>query len=133
MARIRKGDLVEIIAGASRSADPTKPRRGRVLRVIPDKSRVVVEGVNLRWKHMRKSQQYPQGGRVQRETPVHVSNVMLVDVGADVRTRVGYGMVKGRKTRIARKTGKPVSEAGKAAAKKAQKKGSGKKKSEAEE
>ncbi len=121
MARIRKGDLVEIVTGNDRG------KRGRVLRVLNDKGRVAVEGVNLRWKHMRKSQQHPQGGRVRRETPVHMSNVMLVDETADVRTRVGSAVIDGRKTRIARKTGKPITAAGKAASKKADSKGDGQK------
>ena len=88
MARIRKNDMVEMIAGNDSGV------RGRVLRVIPSKSRLVVQGVNLRWKHLRKSQQNPQGGRVRRETPVHISNVMLYDAEAGVRTRVGFASWK---------------------------------------
>ena len=60
-ARIRKGDLVAVISGEDRG------KRGKVLRVIPETGKVVVEGVNLVTKHMRKSQQNPQGGRVHRE------------------------------------------------------------------
>jgi ribosomal protein L24 len=82
MARIRKGDMVEVLAGN--------------------------EGVNLRWKHMRKSQQMPQGGRMRREMPLHVSNVMLFDEGAQQRSRVGYTVEDGKKVRVARKTGAVV-------------------------
>ena len=99
MARIRKGDMVEIIAGND------KGKRGRVLRVIPDQSRIVVQGVNMRWKHMRKSQQAPQGGRMRREMPVHLSNVMFFDEGASVRSRIGHKTVEGKKVRFLRRTG----------------------------
>ena len=99
MGRIRKGDMVEVLAGNDRG------KRGRVLRMVPDKNRIVVQGVNLRWKHMRKSQQMPQGGRMRREMPLHVSNVMLFDEGAQQRSRVGYTVADGKKVRVARKTG----------------------------
>ncbi len=102
MARIRKNDTVEVISGNDAGV------RGRVLRMIPSKSRVVVQGVNLRWKHLRKSQQNPQGGRVRREAPLHISNVMLYDTEAGMRTRVGFLIIDGKKTRIARKTGKAI-------------------------
>jgi len=102
MAGIRKGDTVEVLAGNDRG------KRGKVLRVLPDKSRLVVQGVNVRWKHLRKSQQNPQGGRMQREMPIHTSNVMLYDEAAGQRTRVGFVREGGRKIRIARKTGKEV-------------------------
>lgn len=121
MGRIRKGDMVEILAGNDRG------KRGRVLRVIPDKSRVVVQGVNLRWKHMRKSQQMPQGGRMRREMPLHVSNVMLFDEAAQQRSRIGYTVQDGKKVRVARKTGAvvgtaPAAEKAEKAAKPAKKK-----------
>jgi large subunit ribosomal protein L24 len=102
MARIRKGDMVEVLAGNDRG------KRGRVLRMILDKNRIVIQGVNLRWKHMRKSQQMPQGGRMRREMPLHISNVMLFDEGAQQRSRVGYTVQDGKKVRIARKTGAVV-------------------------
>ncbi len=123
MARIRKNDTVEVISGNDAGV------RGRVLRVIPSKSRVVIQGVNLRWKHLRKSQQNPQGGRVRRETPLHISNVMLYDLEAGMRTRVGFLVIDGKKTRIARKTGKKIGAApAKPAAEKATKKKATKKK-----
>ena len=127
MARIRKNDTVEIISGNDAGV------RGRVLRMIPSKNRLVVQGVNLRWKHLRKSQQNPQGGRVRRETPLHISNVMLYDVEAGIRTRVGFLVIDGKKTRIARKTGKvigaaPAKPAAENATKKAGKKAPAKKK-----
>jgi large subunit ribosomal protein L24 len=116
MSRIRKGDMVEVISGNDRG------KRGRVLRTLPSKDRLVVQGVNLRWKHLRKSQQNPQGGRVRREMPIHRSNVMVFDEASGSRVRVGYQVVDGRKTRVDRKTGAEIGaavagSAGKAAAK----------------
>ncbi len=102
MERIRHGDLVEIVAGNDRGT------RGRVLRILKDRDRVVVEGVAMRWKHLRKSQQHPQGARIQRETPVHISNIMPVDEAAQAATRVGYEVVDGKKARIARVSGKSL-------------------------
>jgi large subunit ribosomal protein L24 len=125
MARIRKGDMVEVIAGNDKGA------HGRVLRLLNDKNRVVVEGVNLRWKHMRKSQQQPQGGRVRREMPIHMSNVMLYDEGAGARTRIGFQGEGNKKVRVSRKTGAEIGAAAaepKKAKKKAAKKKAAKKK-----
>ncbi|MCK4375963.1 MAG: 50S ribosomal protein L24 [Candidatus Brocadiae bacterium] len=69
---VRRGDTVEVVAGNA------KGQRGRVLRSIPEKGRVVVEGVNMVWKHMRRSREHPRGGRIQIEAPMHASNVMLL-------------------------------------------------------
>ena len=102
MARIRKGDTVEVISGND------KGKTGRVLRMIPKQDRLVIQGINLRWKHMRRSQQQPQGGRVRREVPIHESNVMLVDEATGKRTRVAYGVVDGKKVRLSRRTGKAI-------------------------
>ena len=128
MARIRKGDMVEVISGNDRG------KKGRVLQVIPDRDRVVVQGIALRWKHMRKSQQTPQGGRVRREASVHVSNIMLFDEEAETRTRVGFSVEGGKKIRVGRKTGKEIGHAAaaapKAKAKKTKKKASEKAKDE---
>src|SRR6476646_7626153 len=74
MARhIKSGDQVIVIAGAD------KGKVGKVLRVLTDKDRVVVEGINRVWKHVRPSQRYPQGGRIQKDAAIHMSNVMPVD------------------------------------------------------
>ena len=111
MARIRKGDFVEVITGNDRG------KRGRVLRVITERDRLVVEGINLRWKHMRKSPKAPQGGRIQRELSIHRSNVMLYDEASGTASRLGSGMVEGKKVRILRKSGAPVGAAPAAPAK----------------
>jgi len=81
--RIRKGDEVLVLTGDD------KGLRGRVLRVIPERGQVVVENVNLIHRHIRRSQKHPQGGRVRRENPVNISNVMLVDPQSGDPTRVG--------------------------------------------
>jgi len=70
---VKKGDEVVVIAGTERG------KRGKVITVITDKQRVIVEGVKMIKKHQRKSQQHPQGAIIEREGSVHVSNVMLAD------------------------------------------------------
>jgi len=81
--KIRKGDEVLVIAGND------KGKTGSVLEVDRVKSRVLVEGVNLRWKHERRTEQKPQGERIQREFTLHASNVMLLDpkTGKGIRKR----------------------------------------------
>ena len=71
MARIKKGDHVVVLSGKDRG------RSGRVLRVMPKKERLVVEGVNLIKRHTRPSQRNPQGGILEKEAPIHISNVKL--------------------------------------------------------
>jgi len=70
---VKKNDQVVVIAGAD------KGKRGRVIAVLPNKQRVIVEGAHMIKKHMRKSQQYPNGQIVEREGSIHISNVMLAD------------------------------------------------------
>ena len=82
MARhIRKGDLVVVTSGKARG------RQGKVLSMIPKRSMVVVEGVNVRKKHLKPSQQNPQGGIVEKEMPIHASNVSPVADGKPSRVR----------------------------------------------
>jgi large subunit ribosomal protein L24 len=121
MSRIKKGDLVLVCSGADAG------KRGRVLRVIPGKDRAVIEGVSVRFKHLRKSQKHPQGGRVQRETPLHLSKLMPIDPSTDEATRVSYRMEGEKKVRVARGSGSPLE--GQKATK--QQKSEGKAKSEA--
>jgi large subunit ribosomal protein L24 len=109
-ARIRKGDLVAVIAGDD------KGKRGRVLKVIADKNRVLIEGVNLVYKHLRRSQQNPKGGRVHREAPVHLSNVMPVDPQTNEAARVAYR----DGARVARRSGARLEGGAKPGAKRAQ-------------
>jgi large subunit ribosomal protein L24 len=117
MANIRKGDLVAVISGDDRG------KRGRVLRVSPDKNRVIVEGVNLVHKHLRRSQQNPQGGRIRKEAAIHVSNVLPIDPETNRPTRVGSRVEGGQKVRVGRRSGAAIDGGGgkgkKAAAKRA--------------
>lgn len=100
--KIRKGDTVEVISG--RSED--KGKRGEVIRVIPDESRVVVQGVNMRTKHQRQVQSQGRTlnpGLVRFEAPIHISNVMLVCPKCGKATRVGINRQDGKAYRICKK------------------------------
>ena len=85
-ARVKKDDVVMVISGDHKGAT------GKVLRIDYDKQRILVEGVNMVYRHVRRSQQNPQGGRIQKEAPIHISNVMPLDPktgrGARVRFEV---------------------------------------------
>ena len=80
--RIKKDDLIEVIAGDDRG------QRGKVLKVDPKKRQVVVQGINKAYRHVKPSQRNPQGGRLQIEQPLDISNVMLVDPKTNRPTRV---------------------------------------------
>ncbi|MEW6509995.1 MAG: 50S ribosomal protein L24 [Bacteroidota bacterium] len=103
--KIRKNDMVMVIAGNARG------KSGKVLKVYPERERLIIEGVNIIKRHSRPSQKNPQGGIVQREAPIHVSNVMLIDPKTNEVTRVGSKVVKDattgkkRRMRVARTTG----------------------------
>ena len=90
--KIKKNDMVMIIAGNS------KGKTGKVLRVYLEKSRIIVEGVNLVSRHRRPSQTNPQGTITRQEAPIHVSNVMLLDPKANTPTRVGKAPIVDDKT-----------------------------------
>ncbi len=97
---LRIDDEVEVIAGAD------KGHRGKVLRIDRQKNKVVVEGAGRVWKHVRRSQKNPQGGRLSKEMPISVSNVMLVDPTSGKPTRVGMRFLDdGSKERFAKKSG----------------------------
>lgn len=81
-------------------AGDDKGKIGNVLDVLTSRQRVIVEGVNMIFRHVKKSQQNPQGGRIEREAPIHVSNVALYDEKAGRGTRTRIGMEDGRKARI---------------------------------
>ncbi len=95
MARhIRKGDMVEIIAGDNKGAT------GEIMKVLPDKDRVLIKGINLAYKHVRPSQRNPQGGRIRVESPIHISNVLPLGKGGK-GSRVRFETdKKGAKTRV---------------------------------
>ena len=97
MARhVKKGDTVEIKTGVNKGAT------GKVMRVIPEKDRVLVEGVNLAHKHVRPTQKNPQGGRIRIERPIHISNVLPVNPKSSNGSRVRFETdAKGSKKRVA--------------------------------
>ena len=99
--RIRKNDLVEVLAGKDRG------KRGKVLMVLPEKARVLVQGVNFIKRHTRPNpQKNIKGGIAEREAPIHVSNVMIVSPDDDKRTRIGSKLLPdGSKARIGRRSG----------------------------
>lgn len=82
-----------------------KGKTGVILAAFPKKDRVIVEGVNIVKKHSKPSQANPQGGIVNFEAAIHVSNVMLLDPKTNEPTRVGYQEVNGKKVRVAKKSG----------------------------
>src|SRR6478672_1625721 len=100
---IRKDDTVEVIAGDD------KGTRGRVLRVLRDEGKVVVEGVNRVYRHLKPSKRNPQGGRLSKEMPLDASNVMLIDPKAGIPTRVGVRYTAdGTKELYAKKSGTTI-------------------------
>lgn len=100
--RLRKGDMVAVISGDDRG------KRGRVLRVHPEENRVIVEGVNLVFRHLRRSQKNPQGGRIRREAPVNASNVMPIDPETNKPTRIKMGLEDDRRVRMTVHTGASI-------------------------
>ena len=95
-----------VIAGAD------KGKTGKVLRVIADKDRVVVEGINRVWKHVRPSQRTPQGGRIQKDAAIHLSNVQPLDPTTGKGTRVRFEVRDGEKHRIAVASGTDLGRVG---------------------
>ena len=96
--KIKSGDTVRVIAGDHKGSE------GKILQIIKDKDRAIVEGVNMVSKHTKPSAQSPQGGIVKKEASLHISNVMLVEDG--VAVRVGYNVDGDTKTRVSKKTNK---------------------------
>jgi large subunit ribosomal protein L24 len=100
---IRKEDIVEIIAGDD-AGTPTARKTARVLRVLTDKNKIVVEGVNKVYKHLKPNRQNAQGGRLSREMPINVSNVMLYCPTCRRGVRFGRRYTaEGRKERYCKK------------------------------
>lgn len=101
--RLRTGDVVEVISGKERG------KRGSILSIDRERGRVMVEGVNFIYRHTRPSGQNQQGGIVQREAFMSISNVMVIDPDTDKPTRIGVRVEKdGRKVRIAKRSGKAL-------------------------
>jgi large subunit ribosomal protein L24 len=98
MLKIRKNDIVVALAGRD------KGKKGKVLSVLPERNRAVVEGINFVKKHSRKTREDQQGGIIQRESPIHISNLLLFCNKCNKATKVGFTLLKdGRKMRRCKK------------------------------
>lgn len=98
--KIKTGDTVTVIAGDHKGSE------GKVMRVDRENNKAIVEGVNVVKKHEKPSAQNPQGGIVEKEAPIHISNLSLMENGEAVR--VGYAMKDDKKVRVSKKTGEIV-------------------------
>ena len=100
---IKKGDTVFVNAGDDRG------KTGRVLEVIKDKNRAIVEGINLVSKHTKPNAEHPQGGIIKKEAPVHISNLQVVDPVKGGASRIGRRLNdKGKLVRYAKKSGEEI-------------------------
>jgi len=99
---IKKGDTVKVLSGDDRG------KTGRVLSVEPAKMRAIVEGVNIVTKATKPSAQYPQGGLVKKEAPIHISNLSLIDPKTGAATRIAIRREDGKAVRIAKKSGQEI-------------------------
>jgi large subunit ribosomal protein L24 len=98
--KLRKGDKVMVLAGKD------KGKEGTISRVIPEKNRVIVDGVNIVKKHQKATSQARQGGIIDREMPIHASNVAIISSSDGKPTRIGYRFDdEGNKIRICKRTG----------------------------
>ena len=103
MSHVRRGDTVAVIAGRERG------KRGKVLRVLPEAGRVIVEKINMMKKHQRPTQKLRQGGIIEREAPLSLSNVLLVCARCDKPSRSGVTVLgDGRKVRVCRRCGETI-------------------------
>ena len=102
-ARIKKGDQVVVITGAD------KGRRGEVLQVMPKQERALVRGMRIVRRHTKPTGMGQPGGILDKESPIHLSNLMLVDPKSDKPTKVGFRVLAGgRKVRVAKVTGEVI-------------------------
>lgn len=99
---IKKGDTVYVNAGND------KGKTGKVLEVIVDKDRAIVEGINMVSKHTKPNSKQPQGGIIKQEASIHISNLNLIDPKSQKPTRVGYKMDGDKKIRYAKKSGEEI-------------------------
>ncbi len=99
---IKKGDTVYVNAGND------KGKTGKVLTVIPEKDRAIVEGINVVSRHTKPNSKQPQGGIIKQEAPIHVSNLNLIDPKSGKPTRIGRRIEDGKKVRYAKKSGEEI-------------------------
>ena len=98
MLKIKSGDIVRVIAGDHKGSE------GKVLRVLREKNKAVVEGVNMVSKHTKPSAKNPQGGIVKKEAPIHISNIALIDPKSKSATKVGIKVEGDKKVRFSKKS-----------------------------
>ncbi len=96
--KIKSGDTVRVIAGDHKGSE------GKVLRVLVDKNKAIVEGVNMVSKHTKPSAKNPQGGTVKKEAPIHISNIALVDLKTKETTKTGVRKEGDKNVRFSKKS-----------------------------
>jgi large subunit ribosomal protein L24 len=107
MIRLKKNDKVKVISGNH------KGKEGKILKIFPDKNAVIVEGVNIIKRHTRPNQKNPQGGITQKEAPIHISNIMLLDPKSNEPSRIGMQIIEGedgkkKRMRYSKKSGEII-------------------------
>ncbi len=100
--KIKSGDTVTVIAGDHKGSE------GKVMSVMAEKNKAIVEGVNMVKKHEKPSASNPQGGIVEKEAAMHISNLSLIDAKSGSATRVGYRMEDGKKVRFSKKSNEVI-------------------------
>ena len=100
--RIKQGDRVRVITGDHKGSE------GKVVRVLRENNKAIVEGVNTVSKHEKPSARNPQGGIVEKEAPIHLSNLSLIDPKSGDATRVGYEIRDGKKVRVSKKSNEVI-------------------------
>ena len=96
--KIKSGDIVRVIAGDHKGSE------GKIVRVLREKNKAIVEGVNMVSKHTKPSAKNPQGGIVKKEAPIHVSNLSLIDTKSKEVTKVGFKQEGDKKVRFSKKS-----------------------------
>ena len=96
--KIKSGDIVRVIAGDHKGSE------GKIVRVLREKNKAIVEGVNMVSKHTKPSAKSPQGGIVKKEAPIHISNISLIDPKSKKATRVGMKLEGDKKVRVSKKS-----------------------------
>ncbi len=107
MYRLKKNDKVKVISGNH------KGKEGKILKIFPEKNRVIVEGVNIIKRHTKPNQKNPQGGITQKESTIHISNIMLIDPKSSEPTRIGMQIIgeeggKKKRMRYGKKSGEII-------------------------
>ena len=107
MSRLKKNDKVKVISGNHRG------KEGKILKIYREKNRVIVEGVNIIKRHTRPNQKNPQGGITQKESPIHISNIMIIDPKSNEPSRIGMQIIEGedrskKRMRYGKKSGEII-------------------------